>query len=156
MWDPRRSDRPGASGTGVGAEGLRGAGFGGGAGGCYLPVHSFFPTSPMPPATFDLASRAHGKLPRAREETKRYPEARRRRHVGAGARDENLRRLAAWLSVGGAEVPQCSAGARRLPLGCQRPRRAHDLYMQRHYCCSVSLGYHCLFVGGTPRCFPRV
>lgn len=41
---------------------LRGAGFGGREGGCYLPGHSFLPTSPIPPATFDLASQAHGEL----------------------------------------------------------------------------------------------
>lgn len=41
---------------------LRGAGCGGGAGGRYLPDHSFLPTSPIPPATFDLASRTHGEL----------------------------------------------------------------------------------------------
>lgn len=41
---------------------LRGAGLGGGAGGCYLPGHSFLPTSPVQPPTFDLASRAQGEL----------------------------------------------------------------------------------------------
>ncbi|KAM7075354.1 uncharacterized protein WM277_001309 [Molossus nigricans] len=35
---------------------------GGGAGGRYLPGHSFLPTSPILPATFDLASRTHGGL----------------------------------------------------------------------------------------------
>lgn len=45
--DLRRSGPPGASEPGVGAGTLRGAGFGGGAGGCYLPGHSFLPPLPF-------------------------------------------------------------------------------------------------------------
>lgn len=57
----------------------------------------------------------------------RYPEARRRRHVGAGAPSTDRRRPARQPYLGAAEIPQRSAAARRLPLGCRRPRRAHDL-----------------------------
>lgn len=68
VLDPRGSDlpRPGVGWVRVGWGGgvLRGAAFGSGAGGRYLPGHSFLLTSPIPPATFDLASRAHGELSR--------------------------------------------------------------------------------------------